>query len=203
MKVVASTEVTISNSTFTNNHNSIAICVHYICRVDGLEEVGDESDTGRTPAYISPNEGATTTSAVTLSGNRFHNSDTRSFDGPGSIGNHLVIGYLRAAKTNNEVGAAAGAFTYGAGNSFTGSGVFGGAVVDDFSAISLESESARSARRHERRLQPDHRPSGPHRSERLLQRQRGKAPSPARCGTTRRLSTAPSSRSPRAPPAPC
>ena len=146
---VAQTEnLTISNSTFTNNHNSIAICGEVICRVEGLETIGSTlpPDTGRAPAYISPTTfpgGATrTASTVTLSGNEFENSDTRSFDGPGSVGNHLVIGYHRADKTNNVVGPAVGSVTYGAGNSFTGSGVFGGAATNHRSGISIEIESA-------------------------------------------------------------
>ena len=146
VRVVGSARATISNSTFTNNHNSIAICGDYVCRVDGLEAVGDDGDSGRAPAYISPatfpGGALRTASSVTLSGNRFSDSDTRSFDGPGSIGNHLVIGYFRKAATDNEVGEPAGAFTYGAGNSFTGSGVFGGAAADHVSGISLESASA-------------------------------------------------------------
>ena len=130
VRVATSEAVTISNSTFTNNHNSVAICAEYVCRVEGLEAVGDDGDTGRAPAYISPNAAATIPeSSVTLRGNQFHNSDTRRFDGPGSVGNHLVIGYWRADATTNAVGPAAGSVTYGLGNSFTGSGVtFGGAA---------------------------------------------------------------------------
>ena len=136
VRVSGSANVTISNSVFSDNHNSIAICGDYVCRVEGLEAVGDDGDTGRAPAYIAPTAfdksdgGASrTASTVTLSGNRFHNSDTRSVDEPGSVGNHLVIGYFRADKTTNAAGGAAGSFTYGAGgNSYSGSGAFGGAV---------------------------------------------------------------------------
>ena len=142
VKIKTSTEIVISNSTFTNNHNSVGICAEYVCRVEGLEEVGGDGNTGRSPAYISPNAAVTgPVSTVTLKGNQFNNSDTRSDDRPGSVGNHLVIGYFRDAATTAVVGEAAGAFTYGAGNSFAGSGVFGGAVADDISTISIESES--------------------------------------------------------------
>ena len=135
--VAGSTGVTISNSTFTNNHNSIAICGHSVCRVDGLEEVGPDGDTGRAPPYISPSTwpgasftiGERVTATVTLSGNKFNNSDTRSFDGPGSVGNHVAIGHWRANKETNARGPASGSVTYGAGNSFSGSGVYGGAAV--------------------------------------------------------------------------
>ena len=132
LQVAGSKGVTISNSTFTNNHNSIAICGE-VCRVEGLEAVGDDGDTGRSPAYISPTSFPGTYSAVlssvTLSGIQVQNSDTRSFDGPGSVGNHVVIGHFRAASTNNNPGRASGSVTYGAGNSFTGIGVYGGAAV--------------------------------------------------------------------------
>ena len=131
--VARSTNVAISNSTFTNNHNSVAICGHLICRVDGLEAVGADGDTGRSPAYIAlltyPGSSVNRTqSSVTLSDNEFTDSDTRSFDGPGSIGNHVVIGYHRGSSDNPSLGPAAGTITYGAGNSFSGSGVFGGAA---------------------------------------------------------------------------
>ena len=135
--VAGSTGVTISNSTFTNNHNSIAICGHSVCRVDGLEAVGPDGDTGRAPPYISPSTwpgasftiGERATATVTLSGNRFNNSDRRTFRGPGSIGNHVVVGYWRANKETNARGPASGSVTYGTGNSFSGSGVYGGAAV--------------------------------------------------------------------------
>ena len=146
VRVAGSENVTISNSTFTNNHNSIAICGEVLCRVDGLEAVGDDGDTGRSPAYIAPTTfpGGSyyVESTVTLSSNSFSDSDTRSFEGPGSIGNHLVIGYLRASAATNAVGEPAGSFSYGAGNTFTGSGVFGGAAAEHVSDISLESASA-------------------------------------------------------------
>ena len=147
VRVVGSTNVAISNSTFTRNHNSIAICGDVVCRVEGLEAVGDAGDAGRSPAYISPTTfpgGATrTASTVTLSGNEFNNSDTRSVDAPGSVGNHLVIGYHRAASTYNDVASElVGSFTYGAGNSFSGSGVFGGKAAEHVSDISIESASA-------------------------------------------------------------
>ena len=136
VRVVGSPRVTISNSTFTNNHNSIAICGEVICRVDGLEAVGDAGDTGRAPAYISPQtfpsvDGgrARVASSVTVSGNQFKNSDTRTFDGPGSIGNHVVIGYHRASKTNQAPGPVVGSVTYEAVNRVSGSGVYGGAAV--------------------------------------------------------------------------
>ena len=149
VRVVGSAGVTISNSTFTNNHNSIAICGEVACRVDGLEEVGTVGDTGRAPAYISlttfPGGTSRIQSSVTLSGNEFTDSDARSFEGPGSIGNHLVIGYFRAAVTSNAVGPAVGSFTHGAGNSYSGDGVFGGAVTSGWSGISIESESAEVA----------------------------------------------------------
>ena len=145
--IAASPSVTISNSTFTNNHNSIAICGHAVCRVDGLEAVGDAGDTGRSPAYISPStypfsDDDRIGSTVTLNGNQFKSSDTRSFDGPGSIGNHLVIGYHRANFLNKRLGPAAGSFNYQAGNSFSGSGVVGGAAASTVSTISLDPESA-------------------------------------------------------------
>ena len=55
VRVATSTDVTIANNAFTNNHNSIAICGEYVCRVEGLEAVGADGDSGRAPAYISPN----------------------------------------------------------------------------------------------------------------------------------------------------
>ena len=136
VRVVGSTGVTISNSTFTRNHNSIAICGEVICRVDGLEAVGGAGDTGRAPAYISPQTYPSVdggrprvASSVTVSGNQFKNSDTRTFDGPGSIGNHVVIGYHRAAATTNARGPVVGSVTYEAVNRVSGSGGFGGAAV--------------------------------------------------------------------------
>ena len=141
VRVIASSGIVISNSTFTDNHNSVAICGETVCRVEGLEAVGDDGDTGRAPAYISPSTypgGASrTASAVTLRGNEFNKSDTRSFDGPGAIGNHVVIGYHRAAATTNAVGAAAGSVTYGSGNIFSGSGVFGGAALSPFTTYRI------------------------------------------------------------------
>ena len=128
--VAASTEVVISNSTFTNNHNSVAICGDYVCRVDGLEEVGNDLDPGRAPAYITVYADLTRRpSTVTLRGNEFSDSDTRSFAGPGSIGNHLLIGHFRAGENSNSRGPVTGAFTYDRGNSFSGSGVFGGGAL--------------------------------------------------------------------------
>ena len=131
VRVATSTNVTISDSTFTNNHNSIAICGHYVCRIEGIPQIGGPTDTRSVPAYISPNPRVTgPASTVTLRRNQFTDSDTRSFAGPGTVGNHLVIGYFRAAATTNAVGDAAGAVTWGTGNSFSGSGVtFGGAAV--------------------------------------------------------------------------
>ena len=131
--IAGSPRVTISNSSFSNNHNSIAICGEVICRVDGLEAVGADGDNGRALAYISPltypvvdGGNPRVASSVTLSGNQFTDSDTRSFDGPGTIGNHLVIGYHRASKSNSNRGPAVGSIIVGVGNSFMGSGVFGG-----------------------------------------------------------------------------
>ena len=140
--IVGPSTFTISNSTFTNNHNSIAICGHDVCRVDGLEEVGSGSDPGRAPAYISPWASAIATSSLILSGNQFDDSDTRGFGGPGSIGNHVVIGHFRNAVTDSERGGAVGTVDYRAENSFTGSGGFGGAAADYSSGISMESKSA-------------------------------------------------------------
>ena len=130
VKITASTNVAISNSTFTNNHNSIAICGHDVCRVDGLEEVGNHLDPGRSPAYITVYADVTVLrSTVTLRGNEFSDSDTRSFAGPGSIGNHLLIGHYRVDENTNRRGRVTGSFTYDSGNSFSGSGVFGGGAL--------------------------------------------------------------------------
>ena len=137
------TNVVISNSTFTNNHNSISICGDVLCRVEGLNKVGDDDDTGRAPAYLTIEAAATSeNTAVTLSGNQFNNSDTRSVDAPGSVGNHLVIGYRRVSDRNNQRASAVGSFIYKAGNIFTGDGVFGGAAASHRSRISMKKASA-------------------------------------------------------------